>query len=101
MAHTPEAAHSSAPYPPIPCGRAAFHGVRRDGYLYVDKTRFIRELENECYVFFVRPRHFGEAFWLATLECYYGGWELAHRAEVLPESSAGPGLDRSSPTAGA
>lgn len=28
----------------------------------------------------------------------FRGWELAYGAEVLPESSAGPGLDRSPPT---
>ena len=62
---------TTVPYPPIPYGRAAFPSVRRDGCLYVDKTRFIRVLENERYVFFVRPRRFGKTFWLATLECYY------------------------------
>ncbi len=62
----------SAPaYPPIPYGRASFPSIRRDGCLYVDKTRFIREIEEQRYVFFVRPRRFGKTLWLATLECYY------------------------------
>ena len=62
---------SPADYPPIPYGRAAFPSVRRDGCLYVDKTRFIRDLERERYVFLVRPRRFGKSFWLATLASYY------------------------------
>ena len=58
-------------YPSVPYGRASFPSVRRDSCLYVDKTSFIRQLENERYVFFIRPRRFGKTFWLATLECYY------------------------------
>ena len=61
----------AAPYPAVPYGRASFPSVRRDGCLYVDKTRFIRELERERYAFFIRPRRFGKTFWLAMLECYY------------------------------
>lgn len=71
MGRTCATAGAEAPYPPLPYGRAAFPSVRRDGCLYVDKTRFIRVLEDERYVFFVRPRRFGKTFWLATLECYY------------------------------
>ena len=61
----------AAAYPPIPYGRSAFPSIRRDGCLYVDKTRFLRELEKERYVFFIRPRRFGKSLWLAMLECYY------------------------------
>ena len=39
--------------------------------LYVDKTRFVRELENERHVFFLRPRRFGKTCWLSVLEHYY------------------------------
>ena len=58
-------------FPAIPYGRSAFPSIRRDGCLYVDKTRFLRELEKERYVFFIRPRRFGKSLWLAMLECYY------------------------------
>ena len=57
--------------PKIPYGRADFRGIRLDGSLYVDKTRFVRELENHSYVLFIRPRRFGKTCWLSTLECYY------------------------------
>ena len=59
------------PYPPIPYGVADFRTIRREGLLYVDKTRFVRELENERFVFFLRPRRFGKTCWLSVLEHYY------------------------------
>ena len=59
------------PFPPIPYGMADFHAIRRDGYLYVDKTRFVRELEDERYAFFLRPRRFGKTCWVSVLEHYY------------------------------
>ena len=59
------------PYPPIPSGIADFRTIRREGFLYVDKTRFVRELENERYAFFLRPRRFGKTCWISVLEQYY------------------------------
>ena len=58
-------------YPEIPYGWAFFKGIRQEGCLYVDKTRFLHELERERYVFFLRPRRFGKTCWLSLLECYY------------------------------
>ena len=57
--------------PRIPYGRADFRGIRLDGSLYVDKTRFVRSLEEHNYVLFIRPRRFGKTCWLSMLECYY------------------------------
>ena len=61
----------NAPCPAIPYGRAHFKGIRREGCLYIDKTRFIRELERERHVFLIRPRRFGKSLWLSALESYY------------------------------
>ena len=58
-------------YPPIPYGMADFRAMRLGGYLYVDKTRFLRELENERYAFLLRPRRFGKTCLLSVLEHYY------------------------------
>ena len=58
-------------FPPIPYGRGYFKGLRLDGCLYVDKTRFLHALERERYVFFIRPRRFGKTCWLSLLESYY------------------------------
>ena len=62
----------TAPYPRIPYGEMSFRRIRVNGWLYVDKTRYLRPLEDERYVFFIRPRRFGKSCWLSLLECYYG-----------------------------
>ena len=61
----------NAPYPAIPYGLAYFKGIRQEGSLYVDKTRFIREMEKERHVFLIRPRRFGKSLWLSALDSYY------------------------------
>ena len=58
-------------FPAIPYGRAYFKGIRLEGCLYVDKTRFLHALEQERFVFFIRPRRFGKTCWLSLLESYY------------------------------
>ena len=57
--------------PAIPYGLAYFKGIRREGCLYVDKTRFLHALEQERFVFFIRPRRFGKTCWLSMMESYY------------------------------
>ena len=57
--------------PPIPYGWSDFALMRRERSLYVDKTRFLRELENERYAFLIRPRRFGKSCWVSVLENYY------------------------------
>ena len=59
----------------MPYGRAHFKGIRQESALYIDKTRFIRQLEKHRYVFFVRPRRFGKSCWISLLESYYGRHE--------------------------
>ena len=59
------------PFPPIPYGMANFRAIREEGFLYVDKTRFLRDLENERHVFLLRPRRFGKSCWVSILEHYY------------------------------
>ncbi len=73
---------ATAPWPRIPYGEASFRRIRVNGWLYVDKTRFLRPLEEERYVFFIRPRRFGKSCWLSLLECYYGR-HWAHEFEDL------------------
>ena len=58
-------------YPRIPYGEASFSRIRLNRWLYVDKTRFLRRLEQERYAFLIRPRRFGKSLWVALLECYY------------------------------
>ncbi len=57
----------------IPYGISDFESLRKEGYLYVDKTDFISKLENigGKYLFFIRPRRFGKSLFLSTLAHYY------------------------------
>ena len=57
----------------IPYLHTNFETIRTEGFLYVDKTRFIEQLENEetkCH-FLIRPRKFGKTLFLSVLEHYY------------------------------
>ena len=58
-------------YPRIPYGEANFKRIRVNGWLYVDKTRFVHALEDERYVFLIRPRRFGKSCWVSLLDNYY------------------------------
>ena len=58
-------------HPRIPYGEADIRRIRLKGWLYVDKTRFLRRLEEESYVFLIRPRRFGKSLWVSVLENYY------------------------------
>ena len=58
-------------YPRIPYGWADFRAIRLEKRLYVDKTRFVHALEEERYVFLIRPRRFGKSCWVSLLDNYY------------------------------
>ena len=58
-------------HPRIPYGEADFRRIRLNRWLYVDKTRFLRRLEQERYAFLIRPRRFGKSLWVSLLENYY------------------------------
>ena len=60
-----------ASYPRIPYGWADFRAIRLENRLYVDKTRFVHALEEERYVFLIRPRRFGKSCWISLLANYY------------------------------
>ena len=56
----------------IPYGIADFKRLRREGYYYIDKTGYIRLLEQAgSFLFFVRPRRFGKSLMASMLRCYY------------------------------
>ncbi len=61
----------SSSYPRIPYGEANFKRIRSNDWLYVDKTRFVHALEEERYVFLIRPRRFGKSCWVSLLDSYY------------------------------
>ena len=57
-----------------PIGVQDFEDLRRNGYVYVDKTRKIYEIatKGKCY-FLGRPRRFGKSLLLSTFEAYFLG----------------------------
>lgn len=57
-----------------PIGIQDFEGLRKDNYLYVDKTAIIRNLiEQGKYYFLSRPRRFGKSLLISTIQAYFEG----------------------------
>ena len=57
-----------------PVGIQNFESLRKDGYIYVDKTESIYRLANTGrYYFLSRPRRFGKSMLISTLEAYFQG----------------------------
>ncbi len=54
--------------------QADFKTLIADENLYIDRTAFIRTMENHSNrnLIFVRPRRFGKSLWLSILQYYYG-----------------------------
>ena len=63
-----------------PIGIQNFEKLRRDGYLYIDKTAMLYQMvQKGSYYFLSRPRRFGKSLMLSTLEAYFQGKrELFH-----------------------
>ena len=57
-----------------PIGIQNFESLRKDGYVYVDKTALVYKLVNTGrYYFLSRPRRFGKSLLLSTIEAYLEG----------------------------
>lgn len=68
----------------IPYGMTNFTAIIRDNYYYVDKTRYIKEIENVARFFFiVRPRRFGKSLFLNMLSKYYDRYETENFEELF------------------
>lgn len=58
----------------LPIGIQAFETMREQGYVYVDKTRWIYRLATEGMFYFLsRPRRFGKSLLVSTLKCLFEG----------------------------
>ena len=58
----------------LPIGIQNFEKIRRDNYLYVDKTALVHRLVTTgSYYFLSRPRRFGKSLLLSTLHAYFEG----------------------------
>lgn len=57
-----------------PIGIQNFEKIRRDGYVYVDKTPWMWKMISEgSYYFLSRPRRFGKSLMVSTLEAFFSG----------------------------
>ena len=56
-----------------PIGIQTFETIRKDGYVYVDKTDLVYELAKGHVYFLARPRRFGKSLLVSTLKCYFEG----------------------------
>ncbi|MCI5129940.1 MAG: hypothetical protein D3904_00065, partial [Candidatus Electrothrix sp. EH2] len=58
----------------LPIGIQTFSKIRKDDYVYVDKTGFAHDLiENGAYYFLARPRRFGKSLFVSTLQALFEG----------------------------
>ena len=57
-----------------PIGIQTFEKIRKEAYVYVDKTRLIHEIARQGgYCFLSRPRRFGKSLLISTMEAYFLG----------------------------
>ncbi|MDR1312151.1 MAG: AAA family ATPase [Deltaproteobacteria bacterium] len=60
--------------PVLPLGLADFEDLREKQGVYVDKTKYIADLENAGkFIFCARPRRFGKSLTVRTLDAFYSG----------------------------
>ena len=58
----------------LPIGLQSFETLRRDRYVYIDKTAFLWQLVQGSNPYFLsRPRRFGKSLFLSTLAAYFRG----------------------------
>ncbi len=56
----------------IPYGVADFNDFKVKNLYYIDKTRYLRDIEKKGnFLFLIRPRRFGKSLWLGIMEAYY------------------------------
>ena len=76
----------------LPIGVQGFESLRHDGYLYVDKTKYICELVHSGKQYFLsRPRRFGKSLFLSALRAYWEGKkELFEGLEIVKLEEGNP-----------
>ena len=58
----------------LPVGIQTFEEIRKEHYLYVDKTAMVYQIANIGKPYFLsRPRRFGKSLLLSTFEAYFHG----------------------------
>ncbi len=81
----------------LPVGIQSFEDLRTRGFVYVDKTRYVRDLVRGKVYFLSRPRRFGKSLFLSTLEAYFEGKKELFKGLFLehgePELAAAQGRE--------
>lgn len=77
----------------LPIGIQSFEDIRKDGYLYVDKTAYVYRLAHEGKPYFLsRPRRFGKSLLISTMRAYFEGRrELFSGLDIERLEGGGPG----------
>jgi hypothetical protein len=58
----------------LPLGIQTFEKLRKEGFLYIDKTKYYKTLiEHGQFVFIARPRRFGKSLMLSTMKSIFLG----------------------------
>lgn len=61
-------------YRRLPVGIQSFEKIRKNNFVYVDKTEYIYRLGRDYVQFFLsRPRRFGKSLFLSSLRAYWEG----------------------------
>ncbi|HPE70142.1 MAG TPA: AAA family ATPase [Thermotogota bacterium] len=69
---------------PLPVGKQDFQVLQTQGFLYVDKTRFLRELALQTTPFFLsRPRRFGKSLTVSKLYYLFTGQRELFRGTYI------------------
>ena len=69
-----------------PIGVQNFEDLRRNGFVYVDKTHLIHRLASTGkYYFLSRPRRFGKSLLMSTMEAYFKGKKELFKGLAMEE----------------
>jgi len=58
----------------LPIGIQTFETIRTEGYVYIDKTKYLIDLIDRGKIYFLaRPRHFGKSLAVSTFNALFSG----------------------------
>ena len=67
--------------PKLPIGIQTFETIRTEGYLYVDKTKYLVDLIDNGRIYFMsRPRRFGKSLTISTFDALFSGKKQLFRS---------------------
>lgn len=69
----------------VPYGEVDLKSIRKEGYIYIDKTMYIEKLENFKKAIFTRPRRFGKSMLTNMLAYYYDINEEENFEEIFKD----------------